>query len=789
MIKTKTKDRVKNNLVSTENDVLCSQVKIRIYQPGNPDEWAFTVPQCSHSNKTQTWTDAVIGNMPAKKKQSKISKAEKARLKKEEEERRLKEEEEARLIAEKEDQERLEREQREEEERLRLELKDRERREDELNELRHILERNLKKVNMWKDAVREKVEWERYMICDGSPNPAVQPELNTFITLWKEDPEVDIQVVLEQCALALRLTEDLELLLSIVTEPEVIKVYQDILQSLQSLMHTKHQMAAEEILRSAKKCADIDTGNMQMIKRDDNITLCLWANLNKNPRFKGFHFEEVGMSFELPKQLALSDISVRILHTRYDHLSHLSLRTQTQNKRRAAAEEAEEAEAAAKALIEMKDREVEDEELKKEDDGGESAQQEKEDLQSQKSSEGKKRRVSVRSAKKRKQRSSMKKELGDHSESHLEGVISSEEAEDLAVEEPSAESYIVDLHQYTPLGGVYYFDVFRLTPQSLTINGWDLTEILDTGLQDFPYPSEQPQSSESDKQEDTSTYSSPPVGVTVVLPESVNFIQEPQVARWDPVEQHWRTDCITETSYNSETRSISIKMDSFYAFTLLQETHLHMPFQSWELLPRGLNSATLTITTPFTQVSISVQGNLCMLHMDQTPGLNHVLDKWMSLPVLQIAMRRAGVNIFVNEYSDKYVAVSAKDLLVEHAVYEQMALVSSTFAFSRSQWNAKCGQEHIVFQACEHPEEGPVPEEAWSLYLLGAQRSQRLKMTETSDTFSPELAENSEFHSTFLHMLRDVVSPTGKARLDHDHYLLADTVQTLLCSTRLLTFS
>lgn len=41
-------------------------------------------------------------------------------------------------------------------------------------------------------------------------------------------------------------------------------------------------------------------------------------------RFKGFNFEEAGLAFELPKQLAVSDIAVRILHTRYDHLSLLA---------------------------------------------------------------------------------------------------------------------------------------------------------------------------------------------------------------------------------------------------------------------------------------------------------------------------------------------------------------------------------------------------------------------------------------------------------------------------------
>lgn len=54
-------------------------------------------------------------------------------------------------------------------------------------------------------------------------------------------------------------------------------------------------------------------------------------------RFKSVSFSEAGLSFELPKQLAVSDIAVRILHTRYDHLSSLArmthLRTHTLSNR------------------------------------------------------------------------------------------------------------------------------------------------------------------------------------------------------------------------------------------------------------------------------------------------------------------------------------------------------------------------------------------------------------------------------------------------------------------------
>lgn len=62
-----------------------------------------------------------------------------------------------------------------------------------------------------------------------------------------------------------------------------------------------------------------------------------------------------------------------------------------------------------------------------------------------------------------------------------------------------------------------------------------LPQISNTGLRAFPYPPDQPYSAVSEKLEESDTHSYPPVGVTVVLPESTIFMQEPQVARWDPV--------------------------------------------------------------------------------------------------------------------------------------------------------------------------------------------------------------------------------------------------------------
>jgi len=56
------------------------------------------------------------------------------------------------------------------------------------------------------------------------------------------------------------------------------------------------------------------------------VTQTHWGHISPTlpSRFKGLNFEEAGMGFELPKQLAVSDIAVRILHTHYDHLSVLA---------------------------------------------------------------------------------------------------------------------------------------------------------------------------------------------------------------------------------------------------------------------------------------------------------------------------------------------------------------------------------------------------------------------------------------------------------------------------------
>ncbi|KAG7456220.1 hypothetical protein MATL_G00249340 [Megalops atlanticus] len=716
--------------------------------------------------------------MSAKKK-GKASKADKEKAQKEEQKRRQKEEEEERLRKEQEERERLERERLEREKQQMLEEKDRGRRADELEEVRRMLEDNQTAVNKWEAEVRERAKWARYMRCDGTPNPSIPQEINTFINLWREDPEVQIGPVLEDNALALQLIEELESLINNRGDSEQSKKEterdKETLRSLQDLIHCKLRLASEEMLKWSSVHADAETGNMHKVIQDKNITLCLWANLSKNSRLKEFCFEEVGLAFEVPKQLAVSDVAVRILHTHYDHLSGLSW--EVQSRRRESAAKVEE----APPVAEKEQEEQGDEESKEDGQRGE------EDVKPVKSA-GSKSAISVSSEKEEKKSTPLQEaeEGGIGGENLTEDTGAADPVPSAPEPETDAlDADIVDLRQYTPLGGVFYFDVFWLPPQSKLVSRWEMRELKDSGLQPFPYPAQPQTQNTISGKEDTSA----PIGVSIKAPDSVVFLEDPLVARWDPTVLQWRTDCITGTTYDAATKTVSFKTSAFHTFALLQDAHANMPFQSWELRPLGLNSAQLTITAAVSEVSIIIKDNQCMLTSDSGGVLSHVAGKWMSSSSLQKALSSSGVNLFVNEYSSKYVSITAKDPLTEQAMYEQMALVASTFAFSWSQWNSQCGQEHLVLQACQHLEAGPVLEGAWCLFLLGAQRFMCLEMKERSESFSPRLAEDSEFHSTFLHMLKDYMSPAGWSRVQESHHLFVDSVYKLLCTTRVLTYS
>ncbi|KAF2987010.1 hypothetical protein EK904_006983 [Melospiza melodia maxima] len=238
---------------------------------------------------------------------------------------------EALLRAQQEEEARLERERLYRELVERLEAKYEGERESELAQYNSLAQKFLS-AKQWKMDYREQAKWEHYLSCDGTPDPTVPQEINTFMSLWCDEQDQDVQLVMEKGEVVLHLIEKLEFLL-LETAPEDItdekqEQYLQVILQLQDLLHQKYNDATQSLLKIASMYEDSESGNMHTVLKDKNVTFCLWANLKMKVRYKDHVFQEAGHAFELPLSLALSSVAVRVLYTRYDHVSPLWVQCQ-----------------------------------------------------------------------------------------------------------------------------------------------------------------------------------------------------------------------------------------------------------------------------------------------------------------------------------------------------------------------------------------------------------------------------------------------------------------------------
>ncbi|XP_017719997.1 PREDICTED: protein CASC1 isoform X1 [Rhinopithecus bieti] len=515
---------------------------------------------------------------------------------------------------------------------------------------------------------------------------------------------------------------------------------------------------------------------MEKVIKDENVTLYVWANLKKNPRHRSVRFSETQIGFEIPRILATSDIAVRLLHTHYDHVSALHpvstpSKEHTSTVTELVKDDIENVEKAISKEVKEESKQqgkrshlIQKEEIK--------VEEERDDIE-----------VKMSSA----------EEESEAIKCELEMKILSETvsaAQLLLVENSSEkpdffENDVVDLCQFTTLGGVYHLDILELPPQCKPVKGWMIVEILKEGLQKYTYPPETTEDFETEN-------AFPPIEVTLEVHENVIFFEDPMVVRWDAEGKHWRTDGISNVSYKPNKRLVTFSLDTFGPVTLIQDAHINMPYQSWELRPLDVNKVLLTVTTVFTEIQIQIKENLCMLSSVKLKDKKHISileGTWMTPIPFIIALKEAGLNIFPTRHSHFYVIINNKVPLVEVKAYRQMALLSSAFAFGWSKWNLLCNSTKVVFKVREHLTEECTENPNWALLMFSGDRAQRLKIKEESEAFSEALKEETEFHSTLYHMVRDFSSKEAMEKVRSSSCQFVNSVCHMLLSTRLLSYS
>ncbi|XP_028414620.1 protein CASC1-like [Dendronephthya gigantea] len=787
--------------------------------------------------------------MPPKKggkaKSPKLSKAEKEKLKKEEAERKAKEEEEARLQAEQEQREREEREQLEREEKERLAQQEREAHEAEVDELNGLLEDKYSQVKNTDERNRENAKWSRYMLCDGSPDPKITKEINTYINLWREDTDSrPVHKTIQECHDALKLIDELQYFLG--DEPglseEDVEKHNESISHLQSLIRVKLDEATMHVLKCPDEYIDPDTQNIQFELTSRFITLNIWGNISRNPRLKSLTFEKKGITLDIPKPLSVGNVAVRCIFTNYDHFSEKS-RLFYPRPKIVPPVVVQPQQPPVEINTEMVDNDSKENEIDEntlpapEPSSAALTPKPPSSSRSRKKSSTTKRATSRLSAsvstsgRKSRNKSARKTPVPTASVTETDKTEETTEQDTddqkTAEEDPATDPAkpgtagdvefdedddddVVDLRAFSTADKVIYIELFELPPQPKTVKNWVIQHIAAPELVPIPYVFESkksedvtssendlPNNEDSEQTADDQTQAqkanagNAPIHVTLRLPADVSYFEQPQVARWEASKNHWRLDGLSDIQFNDQTNMLRFKTNRFAPIAIFQDLYLNMPFQSWEIRPHGLNSCIFTIVAAAIDLEIEVKDSYCCVaHAeDSVQRLRHLRGKWMNPKDLIKRLKASGVNVFPAVDAEKYVSLNIKESTLEKNIYEQISLTASAFAYSWSRWNSDCGKEKIIVQATEQEADEPPLEEDWFIYMASNENSCKLKLSEFDETFSDDVAENTKLHADLYHMVMDGASQSAVSKVKGTSFQFFNCVSQLLNATKVLTYS
>ncbi|CAF4503595.1 unnamed protein product [Rotaria socialis] len=233
MLRSKITSRIKNQPLKIPTSI-------------NPSDVTSTnriVSKKTKLNKTYS-TKTLKGKEKTNKSATPSNKSAKTKKKKEDEERKRKEEgndhlvlfldEEAQQRAEVAEKERLENEKRLAEEKTNVAKEINELRRRELSEFYEFILPRQQDVITILERQREDFKWKRVMQCDGTPDPTILPEINTFISLWRDEKKrIDVEYTMKQTNLVLSLIRELNYVMNSIPngspELEHVSTYKKVL--------------------------------------------------------------------------------------------------------------------------------------------------------------------------------------------------------------------------------------------------------------------------------------------------------------------------------------------------------------------------------------------------------------------------------------------------------------------------------------------------------------------------------------------------------------------------------
>ena len=173
-------------------------------------------------------------------------------------------------------------------------------------------------------ARREKEDWDNFISCTHLPDFSEDSEISTYIGLWEEDPDKDLEQVLKETQQACDVIDGLEKMVAQAMGQKAFDQadkFRNYMKRLRQLVKFKLDHASAELLEHLGPYTDPKDHTCQHSLSTATQRYGIWVNTTRNVRIKAIEYASLGLKTDIPRTIILQTVAVRMMHFRKDLVS------------------------------------------------------------------------------------------------------------------------------------------------------------------------------------------------------------------------------------------------------------------------------------------------------------------------------------------------------------------------------------------------------------------------------------------------------------------------------------
>ncbi|KAF5835664.1 hypothetical protein DUNSADRAFT_7024 [Dunaliella salina] len=164
-------------------------------------------------------------------------------------------------------------------------------------------------------------EWERYLACTYIPHPKERVVFSDYLRCMQEGSDTDLKEALTTCQDCYHMIDEamlMELQERLQSNEKAEAMHAEDVQQLHKVVGLRVDRMTAHMLQYSDEHGSAEKEEIQLGMRLGEFDLALWINVVKNARRKAVELAVLQMIVEIPKQITLANLAMRVYHRAKD---------------------------------------------------------------------------------------------------------------------------------------------------------------------------------------------------------------------------------------------------------------------------------------------------------------------------------------------------------------------------------------------------------------------------------------------------------------------------------------